>query len=327
MQSFEPAQYIKENCFVVLGLSGVGKSLFINAISGTDCCMVGSSYKSCNQVVALVNFVYNNHKMTAIDTPGLDDSKENLEVLKNFLKYIKKIIIVKKYNDIRLNSNLISALFKIFPFRNLWEHVIIVNTFANPHDENFNDYMKETHEYFVDKIKNCENLKKIMSEKNIKIPTKLKEYFVCSKSIKKNKEIGQEFNMIKEEIINSMPMFKKVNVSSILEKSRKSEKNKGFYIITKYRIITCIDFDNRETKTENILEQKEVTPQDCKLIRTEEELVYDENDEVRWYDIATIGIARAIRNTKKYKVYKVHIYQVGDQEIKGPRIYLRTEYL
>lgn len=327
--------YLHESYFSVLGLTGTGKSLFLNALSDTESCIVGSKGKSCTQNNQLVSFIYNNHRFNAIDTPGLDDSDNNnekIKILKNILKVhpkIKKIIVVKKYNDMRFPLSMQNAFItfmEAFPLKTFWEHVIIVNTWANPHDESYTDHMIEGHENFLDKILECQNLLNIMDQKNINLPTTLKEYFVCSKKIKKYQEVADEFNLIKNDILHSKLMFKEVIVSKILENSRESKKNKGFYIIKKFRTITCIDFDNTKTSIEEIIEEKEVVPKDCKIIKTEEESEFIENDSVKWYDVISLGISWAIRNTKKYKVYKVHTYQVGDKEIKGDRIYDRIEF-
>ena len=113
-----------------------------------------------------------------------------------------------------------------------------------------------------------------MEDKQINIPSNLKEYYVCSRKIKKYTEIADEFNKIKNDIRSSKLMFKDVQSSEILERSKESEKNKGFYIVTKYRTITCIDFDNKKTELEEIVEEKEVVPKDCKVFSTEEILEF-----------------------------------------------------
>ena len=328
--------YINESYFAVLGLTGVGKSSFLNAISDSDSCIIGNFGKSCTQTNQLVSFVFNNHRFNAIDTPGLDDSDnddEKVNALKKVLKdhpTIKKIILVKKFNDLRLPGSMQKALtvfMDAFPLKTFWDHVIVVNSWANPHDESFTDYIDEgKHENFCNKIIECEYLLNAMKKKNINRPIELKEYFVCSKKVKKYKELQEIFNTIKEEIKSSPLMFKKVEKSDILERSIESQKNKGFYIVTKYKIITCTDFDDKKTQFEMILEEKEVAPTSCKVNKTEEESEFMEKDEVRWYDVATLGIARIIRDTKKYQVYKVNYYQVGDKEVKGERTYDRIEF-
>ena len=327
--------YINESYFAVIGLTGAGKSLFLNAISDSDSCRVDTSGKSCTQENQLVSFVYKNHRFNAIDTPGLDDSNNNDEkiknlkmVLKNHPK-IKKIILVKKFNDLRLPLSMqqsISTFMEAFPLQAFWEHVIIVNTWANPYDETFRDYISEPHETFLEKILQCKYLLNKMQENKINIPSKLMEYYVCSRKIKKYSEIQKEFDKIKNDIRNSELMFKEVKISDILENSRESKINKGFYIIKKYRNFTCIDFDNKTTNIEEIIEEKEVAPKECEIKETKEESEYFEDDEIRWYDVMTLGIARAIRNTKKYKIYKINIYKVGDKNIKGERIFDRIEF-
>ena len=327
--------YLHESCFAIIGLTGAGKSSFLNAISDSDSCKVGTQGKSCTQGNQLVTFVYNNHRFNALDTPGLDDSDNNdekINTLKNILgshPTIKTLIFIKKYNDLRLPMSMQSALstfMEAFPLKTFWDHVIIVNTWANPHDETVNDFLNEPHETYLEKILTCDNLKNIMTKKNINVPSKLKEYYVCSKKIKKYSDIAEEFNKIKNDIQSSKFMFKDVIPSDIFERTRESGKNKGFYIVTKYRIMTCIDFFDKKTELEEIVEEKEVPPKSGKVIKTEEVMEFLEKDGVKWYDIATFGISRIIRNTKKYNVYKINTYQLGDKQVEGDKTFDRVEF-
>lgn len=197
--------YLNESYFAVLGLTGVGKSSFLNAISDSDSCIISNLGKSCTQNNNLVSFVFNNHRFNAIDTPGLDDSDnddEKVNALKKVLKdhpTIKKIILVKKYNDLRLPGSMQKALkvfMDAFPLKTFWDHVIVVNSWANPHDESFTDYIEEgKHENFFNKIIECNYLLNVMKEKNINRPRELKEYFVCSKKVKKYKELQEIVNI------------------------------------------------------------------------------------------------------------------------------------
>jgi hypothetical protein len=70
-------------------------------------------------------------------------------------------------------------LWKHFLSKLFWDHVIIVNTWANPHDEDFQDYLEENDETYLEKILKCQNLLKIMKDKQINVPSNLKEYYVC----------------------------------------------------------------------------------------------------------------------------------------------------
>lgn len=77
------------------------------------------------------------------------------------------------------------------------------------------------------------------------------------------------------------------------------KKNNGFYIATKYRKITCSVFDDSKSLAENIIAEKEITQSKCKILKTEKEFEFYGPDDIQWYDIMNLGIARAVRDTKK----------------------------
>ena len=64
----------------------------------------------------------------------------------------------------------------------------------------------------------------IIKQKNIYIPSHIKEYFVCSKKVKKYPEIAEVFSEIKKAIMFNTLMFKKVEISPILEKIKRKYK-------------------------------------------------------------------------------------------------------
>ena len=41
----------------------------------------------------------------------------------------------------------------VFPKKNFWDHVIIVNSRANKYNEDFKDYLENDYEEFINKIK------------------------------------------------------------------------------------------------------------------------------------------------------------------------------
>ena len=87
--------------FAVIGITGEGKSLFVNTISGQNKFAVSSSGDSETQKVQDVEFIFNNGSLVAIDTPGLDNSLYNYEKIQNlktliiYYPTIKCILIVK----------------------------------------------------------------------------------------------------------------------------------------------------------------------------------------------------------------------------------------
>ena len=179
--------YIAQNYFVVVGLTGHGKSTFINALCGEKLCEVSSNINPGTLRYQLISFSYKNHIFNAIDTPGLDNSdsnNKNIEQINNLLinyPKIKILILIKRYNDLRLSGSMQNAIINYmnaFPTRKFWEHVIVVNTYANKHSEDFKDFYRNDYESFAHKINDCSNLKNIMSQKEIDFPVKIKEYFV-----------------------------------------------------------------------------------------------------------------------------------------------------
>lgn len=248
------AKYTNKNYFAVIGITGEGKSLFVNTISGQNKFEVSSEGNSVTQKIQDVEFIFNNNSFVAIDTPGLDDSLYNDEKIKQLktliLDYptIKCLIIVKKYNNFRISASLQEAIkifIESFPLENFWDHVIVINTWANPKDENFKEYYEKERQFFIDKIDKCRNLKDFMAEKRIKFPSHIKEYFIDIKQYNKDEKMKEIFTEIKENILKNELMFKKVERSGIKESVKKSSK-KDIYIVKKYRVITCTDFNDQK---------------------------------------------------------------------------------
>ena len=75
-------KYTNKSYFVVIGITGEGKSLFVNTISEQNKFAVSSKGKSETQQNQDVDFIFNNNTFVAIDTPGLDDSLYNSEKIK-----------------------------------------------------------------------------------------------------------------------------------------------------------------------------------------------------------------------------------------------------
>ena len=145
-----------------------------------------------------------------------------------------------------------------FPLENFWDHVIIINTWANQNEENFQDYYENDRQFFVDKINKCSNIKDYMIEKGIKFPNNITEYYIDTKQYKKNKKMKEIFTNIKKDILNHELMFKKVERSKILTSVEKSLKNNNIYVVKSYRIISCTDFNDQTKNINENLGEKEV---------------------------------------------------------------------
>lgn len=324
-------KYTNKSYFAVIGITGEGKSLFVNKLSEQSKFTVSSDGNSETQKIQDVEFDFNGNSLIAIDTPGLDDSLYNKEKIKQLKKLIydyptlKTLIIVKKYNNFRLSECLqqaIETFMDSFPLENFWDHVIIVNTWANPKDENYLNYYNHKKQYFVDKVNNCQNLKDYMYRKRIKIPYQIKEYFIDSEDYDGNEKMKEIFNQIKKDIISNELMFKKVERGEIETSVEKSGKN-DIYIVKEFRRIICTDFkDQKKEIIENIGEREEELS-DLNKIKTIIDKEYLLTDDTRLYDYLSLGLTWSFRTKYLYRVYETGVHKIGNKEFKGYRKHIK----
>ena len=328
------AKYTNKNYFAVIGITGEGKSLFVNTISGQNKFEVSSEGNSVTQKIQDVEFIFNNNSFVANDTPGLDDSLYNDEKIKQLktliLDYptIKCLIIVKKYNNFRISASLQEAIkifIESFPLENFWDHVIVINTWANPEDENFKEYYEKERQFFLDKIDKCRNLKDFMAEKRIKFPSHIKEYFVDIKQYNKDEKTKEIFTEIKENILKNELMFKKVDRSGIKESVKKSSK-KDIYIVKKYRVITCTDFNDQKKEINETIDEYEEALSDANRIGTKTKKKYIQRDHIRYYDVLSLSLTWWLRDKDLYKIYESGIHKIGNEEIVGEEKYTEDKW-
>lgn len=111
-------KYTKESYFTA-GITGEGKSSFLNILSGKNKFSISSKGNSETQTVQDVRFSFNGISFVAIDTPGLDDSVDNSKKIRDLKTLIygyptlKCLLIVKKYNNFRLSLSLQESI-KVF---------------------------------------------------------------------------------------------------------------------------------------------------------------------------------------------------------------------
>ena len=132
-------KYTNDSYFTAIGITGEGKSSFLNILSGKNKFSISSKGNSETQTVQHVSFSFNGTSFVAIDTPGLDDSVDNSKKIKDLKRLIsvyptlKCLLIVKKYNNFRLSLSIqesIKVFMEAFPKKNFWDHVIVINTFS-----------------------------------------------------------------------------------------------------------------------------------------------------------------------------------------------------
>ena len=313
-------------------LTGVGKSQFLNALTDSSRAKISYSGNSHTQDFEVIPINFRGKILKGIDTPGLSDSKDNskkIKLIKRLLcEYpkIQKLIIVKKYNDIRLDSGIQDALkvfMESFPLRNFWDFVIIVNTWSDPDSRAFKYFKKNVFKVFSDKVNDCQKLKNFMNVNNINYPKSIKEYFVESKFYKEIEGMGNILNEIKISIAEGKKMFKKVEKSVIkYEIINQNDED----ILKKSQTMTYIHF-NGDKVIKNILNETEKIPSyNCIFKYSELKEEFEKEDSVKFYDILSFGISWAARKKRKYNIYKRNIYEINYRNQYGPWHYKYSEW-
>ena len=137
-----------ENCFLLLGKTGVGKSTFAKILSENPNIRIGNSLSSETKEAKGYECTIDNFRYTLIDTPGYDDTNQNdtanFSLIQQFLTStkhkIKGIVLIFSFQDSRFRESHrkgLSKIAKLIPLENFWNYVtnIITKTFWDEPDE------------------------------------------------------------------------------------------------------------------------------------------------------------------------------------------------
>ncbi|PVI00554.1 hypothetical protein DM02DRAFT_655302 [Periconia macrospinosa] len=86
---------------LVLGMTDSGKSTLIQQCTGATSAQIGHSLQSCTNGLSVHSFMYENHHVLMIDTPGFDDTnRPDIDTLKIVSSYLSASFA----NNVRLNG-------------------------------------------------------------------------------------------------------------------------------------------------------------------------------------------------------------------------------
>ena len=136
---------------LTLGKIGVGKSSFINAITGKKNCSVSSDTKTWTNTYNIIETQRIGEKLVFIDTSGLNDAKDEENNIRKVTDTIaehpnfRAFLILLNFTDSRLDSSVVTTITQymiIFPIKDFWKNTIIIRTYVKKDDPDFEDDKK-----------------------------------------------------------------------------------------------------------------------------------------------------------------------------------------
>ena len=137
-----------ENCFLLLGETGVGKSTLVKILSENHTIKISNSLNSETKEPKTYKCQFEDFKYSIIDTPGYDDSNgndsKNYSHIRQYLTSknhkIKGIILLFSFQDARFGDSHRKSLEKIInliPLDDFWSYTIFIftKTFWDDPDE------------------------------------------------------------------------------------------------------------------------------------------------------------------------------------------------
>ena len=240
----------KENSFILLGKTGVGKTSLLNVIYGKDIGKVGYSTLSetkTSKYYCIKEKIDNKIEyFTIIDTPGLYDTsgkesdevqkKKIMELISNENLKIKGLLFLSNFQNERFDASEQSTLIeynKIFPLKDFWKRVIFI----------FTHYFGDPNSYTKEEIKENNNIYKaeifkllMLKVKNVSTPVQFKDLNckyvnvftrnLNEKKAKSNLETRKELISEILKYIKLKPMFSKLQIFNF--KNYEMEKNDNF---------------------------------------------------------------------------------------------------
>lgn len=215
----------EDNCFLLLGKTGVGKSTLTKILSENPNVVVGHSLNSQTQETKCYNCEIDNFKYSLIDTPGYDDSNgnddKNYGHIKKFLTSeiykIKGVVLMFSFQEARFGDSHIKGLEKIvslIPLKNFWEYITIIftKTFCGDEDELQEEKENKLNEFnkTFDVIISAFNKSKDIDKTSF---DKIKKVFVDLRIKKTKKNQLSDITSIFKKSAKYEPLFHKVDIS------------------------------------------------------------------------------------------------------------------
>ena len=253
----------KENCFILLGKTGTGKTSLLNLIYGWNIGKVGYESKSETKTSSCycIKKIIDSKKIcfSIIDTPGLYDSdgREKDKIMKDFTKElisnenlkIKGILFLSNFQNERFDYSEIDSLFQynvFFPLKNFWKHIMLIFThyYGDP-DGDSKEEIKENADKNLNLIfmELMEKIKEVSTPRNF---YELERLYVNIHSKIKNEIQKKDNEIYKNQILEKIykfcqfePMYNKFCLFKF--KNIEVEKYKEFLFDSKLELFLNIN--------------------------------------------------------------------------------------
>jgi signal recognition particle receptor subunit beta len=244
----------RRKIILVIGLTGQGKSAFINFMTNKEECEVSNKGTSCTKDYKMVDLYDKDTLYYFVDTPGLDDAdgdKKNIEEIikfRNTVPRINAIIFCQSLTEPRFSGshkNLFKLMKDLYPDPKLFSHLIIVRTKSDRSSKRFEENKNICNNSIYNQLK--EN--SLIGEE-CEIP----EYYIDS--FERDNEDISEKTKILDKLEKMDPVFLGINVK-ILDHIEIYDSLSNTISIKESKEYEYIDFDGStkivlEEETENI---------------------------------------------------------------------------
>ena len=226
----------KENSFILIGKTGVGKTALLNVIYGEEIGKVGHTSKSetkdsnyyCIKEKIENEFIY----FCIIDTPGLYDTNgfdADINQKKNIMKLISKenlkikgLLFLSNFQNERFDASEQQSLLEynaLFPLKEFWKRIILVFThyYGDPDGDSKEEILERSNKCLTDIIKRImlkvDGVSKPINYKDINrqyvnIYSKIKN----EKQAKMNDSIRKKLILSISQYLKLSPMFNQLQI-------------------------------------------------------------------------------------------------------------------
>ena len=236
----------RRKIILVIGLTGSGKSSFVNFMTNKNLCLVSDEGKSCTKDYKMVELYDKETFYYFVDTPGLDDAagdKSNIEAIikfRNTVPRINAIIFCQSLTEIRFSAsikNLFELMKKLYPDPKLFSHLLIVRTKSD-----------RSSSYFESNKNKCKNsiYEQLKEYSLIGEEKEISEYYIDS--VAKDNESALEKERIIDKLEKMDPIFLGINVK-LLDHVEVYDSLKNKITIKESKEYEYIDFDGSKRKS------------------------------------------------------------------------------